>query len=86
MTLREHFNSDIYIVVNPGYLDESIGRDGSHPFVVDMGHRIPMERRHSADEAATGSSHSWARYGSGRDAAELISELPSRQLGTKFLV
>ncbi|XP_063445528.1 transmembrane channel-like protein 7 isoform X2 [Mytilus trossulus] len=63
--------------INPGYLDDSIGRDPNHQ-VINMDGRIPLDRRHS-DEGA-GSGHSWARYGSARDAAELISELPSRQL------
>lgn len=63
--------------INPGYLDDSMGRDANHQ-IINMDGRIPLDRRHS--EYGTGSGHSWARYGSSRDAAELISELPSRQL------
>ncbi|VDI37913.1 Hypothetical predicted protein [Mytilus galloprovincialis] len=63
--------------INPGYLDDSIGRDPNHQ-VINMDGRIPLDRRYS--DEGTGSGHSWARYGSARDAAELISELPSRQL------
>ena len=48
-----------------------------------MDGRIPLDRRYS--DEGTGSGHSWARYGSARDAAELISELPSRQLGRNYL-
>lgn len=68
--------------INPGYLSDSIPRDVSHPMIINMEPRIPLDsRRHSFDSEVTGSSHTWARYGSSRDAAELISELPSRQLG-----
>ena len=63
--------------INPGYTEDSFPRDGSHPITVDMGHRIPLERRHSESN-----EQNWARHGTGalHDAAELISELPSRQL------
>lgn len=69
------------LAVNPGYTEDSLQRDGSHPIAVDMGHRIPLERQHSESD-----ERNWARHGTGalHDAAELMNELPSRQLG-KFL-
>lgn len=68
------------LAVNPGYREDSIQRDGNYPIThtVDMGRRIPVERRHSESDG-----RSWARHGTGslQDTADLISELPSRQLG-----
>lgn len=71
----------VFLAVNPGYTEDSFQRDGSYPITVDMAHRIPLERRHSASDG-----RSWARHGNGalHDASELISELPSRQLGMFF--
>lgn len=65
--------------INPGYREDSIQRDGNYPIThtVDMGRRIPVERRHSESDG-----RSWARHGTGslQDTTDLISELPSRQL------